>query len=125
MLPVFLVEETTVRESGQSAVFDASRYLTQNLLLTFGITHAVEKESIGLDIYGSDDAVVWSSEPLVTFAPRSYCGTYELTLRHCEARYMKAVWSVKRWSRGEVQPFFCFYLFVRPARPQVAKAGAA
>ena len=52
MLPIFLVEETTVRESGQSAVFDASEHYNQNILLTFGITHALEHkalESISMD----------------------------------------------------------------------------
>ena len=48
MLPNFLMEETTVRESGESAVFDANEHSNQNLLLTFAITHAVEHESIDI-----------------------------------------------------------------------------
>ena len=61
MLPMFLIEETTVRESGESAIFDTSEQTTHNLALTLGITHAVEQESIGIDIYGSEDRRSWSS----------------------------------------------------------------
>lgn len=125
MLPFFLVEETTVRESGQSAVFDVSSYSNQKILLTFGITHAVEQESIGIDILGSNDGVTWSHHPLVRFTPKSYCGTYELSLARCELRYLKAVWSAKRWSRNQVQPFFRIFLFARPAVLRAIAVGAA
>ena len=125
MLPIFLVEETTVRESGQSDMFDASGHSNQNLMLTFGITHAVERESIGVEVHGSKDGLVWPPQPLVRFTPKFYCGTYELILPRFEARYLKAVWSVKRWSRGADQPFFRFYLFAQPAHTRTARAGAA
>src|SRR5580698_8830240 len=101
MLPIFLVEETTVRETGESAPFDAGDYSNQNLVLTFSITHAVECESIGLDIRGSKDGLSWLPEPIVRFAPKSYCGTYRLVLPKCEARYLKAVWTVLRWSSAD------------------------
>lgn len=125
MLPVFLVEETTVRESGQSVVLDASAFSGRGLTVTFGITHAVEHESIGLDIHASDDGVVWSARPLLSFTPKSWCGAYEKSLPFCGAKYLKAMWTVKRWSRGSAQPFFRFYLFVEPAQARVARAGAA
>jgi len=125
MLPFFLVEETTVRESGQSAVFDISSYRSQKVLLTFGITHAVEQESIGIDILGSDDGVTWKGQPVARFTPKSYCGTYEISLAQCEARYLKAVWSVKRWSRNQVPPFFRIFLFARPAMVRAIAVGAA
>jgi hypothetical protein len=125
MLPMFLIEETTVRESGESAIFDASEHTNQNLALTLGITHAVEQESIGIDIYGSEDGRSWSSKPIVSLAPKSYCGTYLLILPRSEARYVKAVWRVQRWSGGDDRPFFRFYLFAEPARPRVKTAGAA
>lgn len=125
MIPSFLIEETTVRESGESSVFDVREHLDRNILLTFGVTHAVERESIKVDVFGSKDGSSWCEKPLVSFSPKSYCGTYELTLPLCEARYLKAAWSVKRWSRVEDQPFFRFYLAAQPARPQRATAGAA
>jgi hypothetical protein len=125
MLPMFLIEETTVRESGESAVFDASEHATRHFVLTLGITHAVEQESIGIDIHGSEDGLFWSPTPIVSLAPKSYCGTYQLILPRCEARYIKAVWRVRRWSGGDQRPFFRFYLFAEPARLRVRTAGAA
>jgi hypothetical protein len=125
MLPIFLIEETTVRESGRSAVFDVPEHLNNNLRLTFGITHAVERESIGVDIFGSVDCVSWSAKPLVAFTPKSYCGTYELTLAQSGAKYLRADWWVKRWSGGGLQPFFRFYLLVGHADSRVSHAGAA
>jgi len=125
MLPMFLIEETTVRESGESAIFDTSEQTTHNLALTLGITHAVEQESIGIDIYGSEDGRSWSSKPIVSLAPKSYCGTYLLILPRPGARYVKAVWRVLRWSGGDDRPYFRFYLFAEPARARVKTAGAA
>jgi hypothetical protein len=125
MLPMFLIEETTVRESGESAIFDTSKQPSRNLALTLGITHAVEQESIGLDILGSEDGRSWSSKPIVSLAPKSYCGTYLLILPRSAARYIKAVWRVQRWSGGDDRPFFRFYLFAEPVRDRVKAAGAA
>jgi hypothetical protein len=125
MLPVFLVEETTVRESGQSIVFDANNHSNHDILLTFGITHALENESIGIDIHGSKDGLTWPLKPLVSFTPKFYCGTYQLILPRCEQRYLKAAWRVLRWSHGNDQPFFRFYIFAQPALARAATAGAA
>jgi len=125
MLPNFLVEETIVRESGQSAVFDAAGYANKNLMVILGITHAVEEERIGVEIYGSNDGATWTGKPLLSFTPRSYCGTYEMKLLSCGSRYLKAVWSVQRWSRREGRPFFSFYVLARPADTRALAAGAA
>lgn len=122
MLPSFFIEETTVRESGESAVFDANEHSNQTLLLTLSITHAVEDESIGIDIRGSKDGISWPPEPILSFAPKFYCGRYRLILPKCEARYFKAVWRVLRWSRTDRQPFFRFYIFAQPARARAAGA---
>lgn len=124
MLPEFLVEETAVRESGESSVFDARDYSSENLHLTFGITHAVENESIRIDIYGSNDGLSWPAKPIVGFTPKYYCGTYHLTVPRGEARYIKAAWKVLRWSRADGRPFFRFYIFAEPARVRTAVAGA-
>jgi hypothetical protein len=125
VLPLFLVEETTVRESGESAVFDIREHSAQNLLLTFGITHAVEQESIGIAIHGSTDGRAWSPKPIVSFAPKSYCGTYRLILPPCDARYVKAAWHVARWSPAGHRPYFRFYVFAQPAVAHAQVAGAA
>jgi hypothetical protein len=125
VLPVLFVEETTVRESGHSAAFDTSEHANNNLLLTFGITHAVERESIRMEIQGSKDGVTWRAEPILSFGPKYYCGTYELILPRCDMRYIRAVWKVSRWSRADRQPFFRFYLLGEPTRVRVRAASAA
>jgi hypothetical protein len=123
MLPTFLVEEITVRESGESSVFDANEHFNQSLMLTFGVTHAIEHESIGIEIHGSKDGLSWPAKPITSLTPKFYCGTYQLVLPRCEARYLKARWRVIRWSRDERPPFFRFYIFAES--PRVRAAGAA
>lgn len=124
MLPDFLLEESTVRDAGDSPVFDLGDHSSDNLLLTLGITHAVEQESIDVDIIGSHDGETWSAKPLVAFTQKFYCGTYQTILPRSPYRYVKAVWRMHRWSRAGSRPFFRFYLFVQPARVR-ALAGAA
>ena len=124
MLPNFLIEENTVRESGESAAFTLGELAEQNLLLTLGITHAVEHESLDVEFYDSQDGSKWSDKPLLTIPRKFYCGTYQLFLPHASGRFLKAVWRVNRWGRAEGRPFFRFYVFVQPARCQ-AMAGAA
>ena len=123
MLPNFLIEETTVRESGEGAVFEIGQDSHRSLLLTFGITHAVEQQCIHLQIHGSEDGETWPSQPLLCFSPKFYCGDYQMTLRPSGARYLKAVWRVERWARTEQRPFFRFYLFA--AVPINCSAAAA
>lgn len=124
MLPNFLLEESTVRDSGESQAFDLADHSSDNLLLTLGITHAVEQESIDIDIVGSPDGETWSQKPLATFTQKFYCGTYQTILPRSQYKYVKAVWRMKRWARGGSRPFFRFYLYVQPARVR-ALAGAA
>jgi hypothetical protein len=122
MLPTFLVEETTVRESGESPVFDANQHFNHNLVLTFGVTHAIEHESIGIEIHGSKDGMSWPGKPIACLTPKFYCGTYQLVLPRCEARYLKARWRVTRWSRDHRPPFFRFYIFAEAERARAAGA---
>ncbi len=124
MLPNFFVEETTVREGGESAVIPVGEYANQNLLLTLGITHAMEQESLDVDIYASRDGKSWPDRPAVSFARKFYCGTYQMILPRSETRFLKAVWRVSRWGRNESRPFFRFYLFAQETRVR-AMAGAA
>jgi hypothetical protein len=124
MLPNFLIEERTVRESGESQIFDLSDDGQENLLVTLGITHAVEQESIDVDILGSRDGESWSSKPLISFTQKFYCGTYQMILPRSPYRFVKAVWRANRWGRSGSRPFFRFYVFIQPARVRVM-AGAA
>jgi hypothetical protein len=122
VLPNFLVDEKTVRESGEGAVFDIGQYSHQSLLLTFGITHAVEQQLIQLRIHGSEDGERWLAKPLLCFSPKFYCGEYQMTLHATTAQYLKAAWRVERWARTEQRPFFRFYLFAAVAQTHAAAA---
>jgi hypothetical protein len=122
MLPSFLVEETIVRESGESDVFNASEH--DKVLLTLGITHAVEQESIGVDILGSPDGLSWSSDAVFSFTPKSYCGTYQMVVPTSSHRYLKAVWKPHRWSRADNRPFFRMYLHAEPQQEKILAASA-
>lgn len=113
----FLVEETAVREAGESPVFDCGEN-AQTLTLTLGITHAIEQESIEVLIFDSSDGTRWKPIPLARFTPKYYCGIYQITVTPPHERYLKAVWGVERWGNG-AKPYFGFYL--RCAAP-VARA---
>ena len=122
MLPNFLIDETTVRESGESPLFEIGQYSQRSLLLTFGITHAVEQQCIQLRIHGSQDGKTWPEQPLLRFSPKFYCGDYQMTLQPSGASYLKAVWQVERWARTEQRPFFRFYLFAALTQSRAAAA---
>jgi len=124
MLPGFLIHETTVRECGESPIYSLEEYGQRDLMLTLGITHATEQESLDVDIFASHDGKKWPISPLCSFTRKYYCGTYQLLLSGQEGRFLKAVWKVNRWGRGEGRPFFRFYLFAQEARVRAA-AGAA
>lgn len=123
MLPDFVLSETTVRESGESPVFRLDEHGTSGLVLTLGITHAMEQQCLDLKIYDSRDGKEWSAKPIACFTRKFYCGTYQLLLPHSEGRGLKAVWRVNRWGRGDDErPFFRFYLFVQESRSRAAGA---
>jgi hypothetical protein len=122
MLPDFLVSETTVRENGESFAFVLDERGSSGLIVTLGITHAMEQESLDLEIYDSSDGEHWPDKPLAGFARKFYCGTYQLLLPAGAERFLKAVWRVDRWGRSESRPLFRFYLFAQEARSRAAGA---
>ncbi len=117
-------EDFTVREGGESTAFTLDDPGSSSLVLTLSITHATEQESLDLDIHDSADGVSWSPVPIASFKKKCYCGTYQLVVSRARGHFVKAVWRVNRWSRGESRPFFRFYLFAQEARTR-AVAGAA
>jgi hypothetical protein len=124
MLPDFVIPEITVRECGESPAFMVDEHGQSGLVLTLGITHAMEQECFDLDIFESPDGKTWSAKPLASFRNKFYCGTYQQMLTREHSRFLKAVWRVSRWGRQEAPPFFRFYLFAQEARSR-AFAGAA
>ena len=122
LLPNYLVEESAVRQSGESPIIALGEHADNDLLITLGITHAMEQESIDVDLYTSEDGRQWSAQPVASFPRKCYCGTYQTILPQASGRFVKAVWNVSRWGRGEKPPFFRFYLFARPGRARAASA---
>ncbi len=122
MLPDFLLKETTVRESGESALFEIARDESGQLLLTFGITHAVENQSVNLEIHSSLDGETWALRPFAAFPAKCYCGEYPMMLPLRDARFLKVKWRVSRWSRSGDRPFFRFYVFADLVRSRTPAA---
>lgn len=125
MDPKFVVEETSVREAGESPVCVLDKCPGAGLTVTLGITHALERESLDVEILTSEDGASWADSPRLHFPHKSYCGTYTMTLPPGAARFVKAVWRVDRWGvSGGRKPLFRFYVEAREA-PMRALAGAA
>jgi hypothetical protein len=127
MLPEFLIEETTVRETGTGPAVDLGENRGETLILTFGITRIIEQESIDLSIWGSADGADWGSKPLAAFPQKFYCGTYQILVDlsvRPEARYLRAKWTMNRWGKGDPKPLFTIYLFAQAMKPQVAALSA-
>ena len=122
MLPDFLLKETTIRESGESALFEIARHECGQLLLTFGITHAVENQSVNLEVHTSQDGQTWALRPFAAFPAKCYCGEYQMALPLRDARFLKVKWRVSRWSRSGERPFFQFYVFADLVRSRTPAA---
>jgi len=127
MLPEFLIPETTVREPGSGLVASLGDNSGGVLLLTLGITRIVEKESLDVSIWGSEDGKQWAAKPLLSFPQKFYCGTYQTQINlsdHPEIKCLRAKWQVNRWGRGKSTPLFTMYLFGEILQPAVMVMGA-
>ncbi len=122
MLPVFLVPEGEVSESGTGPALDlgdSEKDRPDLLSVTLGVTHILEQESLDIQIQGSEDGVNWLTKPLLKFSQKFYCGTYQMLLdvgARRGVRYVRANWSMNRWGRGSLKPLFGMYLFVQEQR---------
>jgi hypothetical protein len=113
MLPTFLVPETEVRQNGSAEPFMVPTGASA-LLVTLGITHILEQESLDLTIYGSADGATWTAKPLLAFAQKFYCGTYQMLLdltTRPDLKQIQVRWHLNRWGRGGLLPFFEFYVY--------------
>ena len=126
MLPAFLIEETTVRETGTGPALDVGENRGDTIILTFGITRIIEQESIDLSIWGSADGTDWGAKALATFPQKFYCGTYQIMLDLTDRpniHYVRVKWAVNRWGKHGT-PLFGIYVFIQAMRPAMASAGA-
>jgi hypothetical protein len=129
-MPNFLVEETTVRDSGESSVLSLGESTDCHLLLHLCISHVMERQNFDVDVFASKDGNFWPPEPAVSFLQKFCCGTYAMILPNPGARFLKAMWRVSRWGRPADRPLCRFSISVEPARelPEMARrvmAGAA
>lgn len=123
-MPHFLVEEITVRDSGDSAVLSLGDAGHHDLTLDLEITHVKQQQEMDVEVYASKDGVVWPKHPVIVFLEKMYCGTYRLVIPRTEARFLKASWRVYRRGHQQGAPLFRFSLRVGAAASQ-AMAGAA
>ena len=117
MRAAFLIPETTVHANGQGPVLDLTLPVPASILLTLGITQAVEQESLALDIFGSADGESWADTPLLSIPQKFYAGVSSLLLNltaRPDLRFLRADWKVNRWGRGSMTPLFGLYLFAEP-----------
>ena len=123
MLPEFLLPETTIREPGAGPEMELGEQAGGTLIVTLGITHIIEQESLDVSICGSADGSDWGARPLATIPQKFYCGTYQIPLdlsERPEVKYLRAKWHVNRWGKGDPKPLFTMYLFTQPARQRMA-----
>ena len=129
-LPAFLLPETTVREDGSGPVLELQRNTPEKVLLTLGVTHTLEQESLDLAILASVDGENWESKPLFAFPQKFYCGNYQVVLdlkRFPPVKFLRARWQVNRWGKGDLKPLFEIYLFAEavPVMDLVAVGASA
>jgi hypothetical protein len=124
MLPAFLVEEAIVRESGESAPVFIGEQGRDGLLITLGITHSLEHQSLNVEILSSSDGESWMPVLPAAFHRKMYCGTYQVKVQIPGARFLRASWTLDHRGRGGRSPFCRFYLVAQEALVR-AMAGAA
>lgn len=122
-MATYLLPESVARQDGTGAAVALENVRGKELLLTLGITRAVEQESLEISIWGSADGERWRL--LQTFPLKFYCGTYSLDLnlkRHADLRYLRAQWKMSRWGAAETVPLFGFHVLVE--EPKLQAVGA-
>lgn len=118
MLPAFLVPETVIHANGEGAPLPLNGTRPDALLVTLGITHVVEQESVLVSIQGSADGTTWEHVPLGIFPQKFYPSVSTIVLdmaEHARVSFLRAQWKVVRWGRGDKTPSFTLYVFVEPA----------
>ena len=115
MLPAFLIQVSDLHQSGVGDSFELPESASL-VLVTLGITHVVEQESIDVVLQSSTDGVTWSSKPILAFPQKFYIGTSQLLLdlrADAQTRYLRPKWTLNRWGRGDLKPLFGVYLFIQ------------
>jgi hypothetical protein len=128
VLPVLLLPEIEVSESGAGTPFELDASHESQLTITLEITHILQQHSLDLSILGSRDGTNWLYPPLAGFSQKFYCGTYHITLDlkgRPDVRYLLPRWKLSRWGHSAEPPLFGLYLMIEPARAHALTLGAA
>ena len=116
MLPGFLFPETTVDQNGSGEPFEIGENGGM-ALLSLGISHADEQQSLDLKIMGSTDGEEWLEEPVRDFSQKFYAGVYQILCDLSatpDVKYLRVDYTVARWGVGIKTPNFKFYVFAEP-----------
>jgi hypothetical protein len=122
MLPAFLIPEMTLEQNGEGPAVEVTGEGPM-VLLTLGIQQVREQQSLLLTIQGSPDEVTWQA--IVEFPQKFYSGISSVLVdlgREAGVRYLRAVWKVDRWGRGDKTPRFRLYLAAETLRTAAVTA---
>ena len=129
MLPYsYLLEERIVKNDGSGPVIDLGTKAGKLLVLTLGITRAVERESLEICVWGSEDGEEWSARPLARYPQKFYCGLYSMLLNlaaHSNIRFLRVSWRVERLSSRDGAPMFGVYVFLQESGARLTVGAAA
>lgn len=121
----YLVPEHLERSNGIGPSIELGEKRGELLLITLGINHVLEQESLTLFIWGSTDGESWGLKPLGAFNQKDYCGVYVEWLNlaeHPEVRYLRASWQMNRWRRDHDSPLFGFFVSMEASGVWTGKA---
>lgn len=129
MLPEkLLMKEHVVHNDGSGSVIELGAETAKLLVLTLGITRAVERESLEVAVWGSEDGESWGSKPLVKYPQKFYCGLYSTLLNlaaHPRVRFLRVSWKVERFPGRDTAPMFGFYVFVQESGARLSSGRVA
>jgi hypothetical protein len=117
MLPdTYLLNERVVRDDGSGPEIDLGFKAGKLLVLTLGITRAVERESLEVFVWGSEDGKDWDNKPLARYPQKFYCGLYSTLLNlaaYPKIRFLRVSWKVDRLTARDTPPMFGVYVFMQ------------
>ena len=107
----YLLPETVSEQDGLGPVVPAE---PKEMLLTLGITTALEQEQLDVTVWASNDGENWGERPVAKFCHKSYCGYYQLPVdlsRQPDVRHLRVKWQMNRWGGDRTNhPLFGFYV---------------
>ena len=123
-----LVPPQSVTAKGDGPAIDVSGAASRVFLVTLAITKIIERESLGLSIFGSADGATWGAKSIAEFPQKFYCGETPLLLdltAHADVKFVRAHWEVARWGRGTEIPMFEFAVTLKEVPANIPKEATA